>query len=111
MKKQIEKSTLGIKTIEPEKELPLREIYNETFRHLERHNITQTDVARLMGLGVLNKPIRAKISDKLSDTTRRGISKADCIAIQVLLMLVESGIDIRLIKFENGRMLLASNSQ
>jgi len=77
------------------------QIYRECFEAL---GIKQFELARLMALGEVSKSTRNKVSEKLKGTDR-GVTKETALAIQLLVFIQQSGIDIKEFEFdENGRL-------
>jgi len=83
------------------------EIYRENF---EKLNLKYEDLAYLFNLGEEpSKTTISRIRDKLRGDERKGISKSEALAKQLLMLLKKQKIDLSSIKFdEDGKLISAS---
>ncbi|MFK5950938.1 MAG: hypothetical protein QM500_19475 [Methylococcales bacterium] len=79
------------------------QIYTKCFELLP---ISRGELARLFNLGEPPTPsTRSRVSDKLNGVPGKGITKPEALAMQMLVLLHNAGVDIEKLKFDDTGQL------
>lgn len=74
---------------------------------IDQIKIKKLTLLRILNLGEsVTKSVRSNVSDKVRGAKGKGVTKADALSLQLILLLEKNGFDLNSIEFdESGRIV------